>query len=119
MGYIPVVMAVVALLGLVVFFWNEFGPGSGRKLGNRIAAHVGIPKKVFYALLAYGVKGSSRDLLVALEKSKLGLDEASIELAPSLSRGIERLESRFGPQEMYDKVKPIVARFVAESERKV
>ena len=118
MGYIPAVMAVVALLGLIVFFWNEIGPGSGRKLGNRIAAHIGIPKNVFYALLANGVKGSSRDLLVSLQQSKLGLDEASIELGPSLSRGIERLESRFGPQEMYDKAKPIVARLVAEAERK-
>ena len=30
-------------------------------------------------------------------------------IAPSLSRGIERLEARFGTQEMYDKAKPIVA----------
>ena len=117
MGYFPVVVGLVALLGLAVFFWNQIGPGSGHKLGNRIAAHIGIPKNVFYALLANDVKGSSRELLLSLEKSKLGLDEASVELGPSLSRGLERLEGRFGSQEMYDKAKPIIARLVAESER--
>jgi hypothetical protein len=103
---------------LVVFLWRQIGPGSGRKLGNRIASHIGIPKNVFYALLENGVKGSSRELLLSLEKSKLGLDEASVELGPSLGRGIERLERRFGTQEIYDKVKPVVARLVAEFERK-
>ena len=117
MEYFPVIVTLVALLGMVVFFWREIGPGSGRKLGNRIAAHIGIPKNVFYMLLANGVKGSSRELLVSLDKAKLGLDEASVELGPSLSRGIERLESRFGAQEMYDQAKPVVARLVAEFER--
>jgi hypothetical protein len=56
--------------------------------------------------------------LASLEKSKLDLDQASIELGPSLSRGIERLEARFGPQEMIDKAKPIVARLVSESDQK-
>ncbi len=119
LGYFDLVVSFLGLIGLAVFFWRQIGPGSGRKLGNRIAAHIGIPRSVFYALLEYGVKGSPRELLLSLEKSKLGLDEASVELGPSLSRGIERLESRFGPQEMYDKAKPIVARLVAESERKV
>jgi hypothetical protein len=68
--------------------------------------------------LVNGVKGSPRDLLVSLEKSKLDLDQASIELAPSLSRGIERLEARFGPQEMIDKVKPIVARLMSEADHR-
>jgi len=115
--YFPLVVGVLALVGLAVFFWSQIGPGSGRAFGNRIASHIGIPRGVFYALLANGVKGSFGELLRALEKSKLGLDEASVELAPSLSRGIERLESRFGTQESYEKAKPIVARLVAEFER--
>lgn len=114
MQYFPVLVALLVLLWVAVFFWREIGPGSGRVLGNRIAAHIGIPRNVFYALLVNGVKGSSRDVLVSLEKAKLGLDEASIELAPSLSRGIERLEGRFGTQEAYEQAKPIVARLVAE-----
>ncbi|KAB2912143.1 MAG: hypothetical protein F9K30_21115 [Dechloromonas sp.] len=118
MEYFPVLLAFIALLALPVFFWNQVGPGSGHRLGNRIAAHIGIPRNVFYALLTNGVKGSSRELLRSLEKSKLSLDEASVKLGPTLNRGIERLEGRFGAQEMYDKAKPIVARLVAESERK-
>ena len=47
----------------------------------------------------------------------MGLDQASIELGPILQRGIERLEARFGPQEMYDMAKPIVARLVVRSEK--
>jgi hypothetical protein len=118
LGYFPLVAGLIALIGLAVFFWTRLGPGSGRGFGNRIAAHVGMPKNVFYALLENGVKGSSGELLLSLEKSKLSLDEASVELGPSLNRGIERLEARFGPQMMYDKVKPVVARLVAEFERK-
>lgn len=111
-------MGLLVLGGLVVFFWMHVGPGSGRPFGNRVAAHIGIPKNVFYALLVNGVKGSSRDLLVSLERSNLGLDEAGVRLAPLLGKGIERLENRFGSQEMYDRAKPIVAKLIAQSEEK-
>lgn len=107
------------MIALLVFFWRQSGIGSGRTFGNRIAAHIGIPKSLFHSLLDHGVKGSSRDLLASLEKSKLSLDEASVELGPSLSRGVERLEARFGTQEMVDKAKPIVARLVSESAQKL
>ena len=116
--YFPAIRGLLVLVGLAVFFWAHNGPGSGRAFGNRVAAHLGIPKNVFYVLLENGVKGSSRDLLASLERSKLGLDEAGIKLGPTLGRGIERLERRFGAQEMYDKAKPIVARLVAASEDK-
>jgi hypothetical protein len=117
LGYFPAIVGLLGVLGLIVFFWTQLGPGSGRRLGNRVASHIGIPRNVFYALLVNGVKGSSRELLRSLEKSKTGVDEASVALAPSLSRGIERLEGRFGPQEAYDKAKPIVAGLIAKSER--
>ena len=112
------IVGVVVVVALVVFFWRRSGVGSGRTLGNRVAAHIGIQRSLFYSLLDHGVKGSSRDLLASLEKSKLSLDQASVELGPSLSRGIERLEAHFGPQEMVDEAKPIVARLVSASERK-
>lgn len=67
-------------------------------------------------LVVNGVADSSGDVLKALEKSKPGLGQASIELGPVLSRGIARMEKRFGPQEMIDNVKPIVARLVSEFE---
>ena len=117
MGYFPAIVSLVGMLGLLVFFWTQLGPGSGRRLGNRVASHIGIPRNVFYALLANGVKESSRELLRSLEKSKVELDEASVALAPVLNRGIERLEGRFGAQESYDKAKPIIARLLAKSER--
>lgn len=117
MEYFSVALTLVALVGVVSLFWREIGPGSGRKLGNRVAAHIGIPKTVFYALLANDVKGSSRELLLSLQKSKLSLEEASIRLGPSLRRGLERLEGRFGRQESYEQAKPIIARLLAESER--
>lgn len=112
------IVGVVILIALAVFFWRRSGIGSGRTFGNRVAAHIGIPRSLFHSLLDNGAKGSSRDLLASLEKSKLDLDQAGIELGPSLARGIERLEARFGPQEMVDKAKPIVARLVSESERR-
>lgn len=86
--------------------------------GNRIAAHIGIPKSLFHSLLDHDVNESSRNLLASLEKSKLSLDQASVELGPSLSRGIKRLEAHFGPQEMVDKAKPIVARLMSAFEQK-
>jgi hypothetical protein len=109
---------VVTLIALAVFFWLRSGSGSGRSFGNRIAAHIGIPKGLFHSLLDHGARDSSRDLLASLEKLNLSLDEASVRLGPSLARGVERLEARFGTQEMVDKVKPIVARLVSEAEHK-
>ena len=118
MIYTPAIVGVVVVVALLVFFWRRNGIGSGRTFGNRIAAHVGIPKNLFHSLLDHGVKGSSRELLASLEKAKLDLDQAGVALGPSLSRGIERLEARFGAQEMVDKAKPIVARLVSESDKK-
>lgn len=64
-------------------------------------------------LIVNGV-AESGDVLKALERSKLDLGQASIELGPLLSKGVERIEARFGAQEMIDNVKPIVARLVSE-----
>lgn len=112
------IVGVVALVALLVFFWKQSGIGSGRAFGNRIAAHIGVPKSVFHSLLDHGLSGSSRQLLASLEKSTLELDQASVELGPVLAKGIERMDARFGSQEMVDKAKPVVARLVSEFERK-
>jgi len=112
------IVGVLAIVGLVVFFWRRSGIGSGRRLGNRVASHLGIQRSLFYALLAHGAKGSSRDLLASLEKLNLSLEKACVALGPSLSRGIDRMEAHFGSQEAVDAVKPIVKRLVAESEQR-
>ena len=117
MIYSAAIVGVVALVALLVFFWRRSGIGSGRAFGNRIAAHIGIPKNVFHMLLTHGVSGSPRDLLASLAKSKPGLDQASVALGPPLAKGIERIEARFGRQEMVDTAKPVVAKLVSEFER--
>lgn len=101
MGYFPTIFGVCVLIGIAVFFWRREGPGSGRAFGNRVAAHIGLPRKLFWPLLENGVKGSSRALLAGLQKDGVGLDEASAQVVPWLARGLERLEARFGPQDMY------------------
>ena len=116
MIYSAAIVGLAALIALLIFFWRRSGIGSGRAFGNRIAAHIGIPKNVFHMLLTHGVSGSPRDLLASLAKSTPELDQASVELGPKLARGIERMEARFGKQDMVDKAKPVVARLVAEFE---
>ena len=106
-------VGVVVLCALLVFFWRHSGIGSGRSYGNRIAAHVGIPKSLFHSLMDHGTAGSSRQLLASLEKENLTLDQASAELGPSLAKGVERLEAHFGKQEMLEKAKPVVARLAS------
>ena len=69
-------------------------------------------------LLVNGLAESAGDVLKALEKSTPDLDQASIALGPALSKGITRMEARFGAQEMIDSVKPIVARLLSEFETK-
>lgn len=113
MTYFPMLVGLAALIGLAVFFFQRNGPGSGRPFGSRIAAHIGMPRHVFFAILENGVKGSSRELLASLQQSAAGLDEASVALGPSLHRGLERLEARFGRQDMYEAAKPVVARLMA------
>jgi malate synthase len=118
LGYFPTVFGVIVLIGIAVFFWRREGPGSGRAYGNRIAAHIGIPRNVFWALLENGVKGSSRELLASLQEDRATMNIASAQVAPWLMRGIERLEARFGTQEMYEQAKPLIAGVLAAAEGK-
>ena len=116
MGYFPTIFGVLVLIGIAVFFWRREGPGSGRAYGNRIAAHIGIPKRVFWPLLENGVKGSSRELLASLQQDGVSMGAASAQVAPWLIRGMERLEARFGTQEMYEQAKPRIAAVLPEPE---
>lgn len=115
MGYFPALFGVVVLVAIAVFFWRREGPGSGRAYGNRVAAHIGIPRRVFWPLLENGVQGSSRALLASLERDGVGMAAASARLAPSLMRGMERLEARFGTQAMYEEARPRIAAVLADA----
>lgn len=110
-------VGVAVIFGVMAFFWNRSGFGSGRAFGNRIAAHIGIPRNVFHMLLVHS-GAESGEILKDLARLKLDLGQASIELGPVLSKGIGRIEARFGNQEMVDNVKPVVARLVSEFENK-
>ncbi len=116
MSYFPSIFGVLVLIGIAVFFWKREGPGSGRAYGNRIAAHIDIPRKVFWPLLENGVKGSSRELLASLQQDGTNMGDASAQVAPWLMRGIERLEARFGTQEMYEQAKPRIVAMLPGSE---
>ena len=116
MGYFPTLVGVLALIGIAVYFWKREGPGSGRAYGNRIAAHIGIPKQVFWPLLENGVKGSSRKLLSALQEDGVSVEAASPQVAPLLARGMARLEERFGKQDMYEHAKPRIAALLSDPE---
>jgi hypothetical protein len=116
--YATPLIGIVALVAMMVFFWKRYGPGSGRSLGNKIASHLGIQRGLFYSILDHGVKDSRRDVLAALEKSKVGVEAASIQIAPTLLRGIERLEAHFGEQEMVNDAKPRISKLLVGIETK-
>lgn len=117
MAYLIIFGSVGLLLALAAFFWSRYGPGSGRAFGNKIAKHNGIPKNTFWYLLDNGAKGSALDILTGLEKSGADLEQASVELGPVLQGGLKRLETRFGPQSIYEVAKPIISRLVATHEK--
>lgn len=113
MATLIIVGSLSILIGLSLFFWKTYGPYSGRAFGNRLAKHLNLPRSTFWYLLDNGAKGSALDLMLSLERHSDGLDSASRQVAPTLQRGLERLEARFGTQGIYEQVKPIVARWAA------
>jgi hypothetical protein len=108
-----IILSAAILIALMFFLWKHFGVGSGRSFGNKIAKHIGLRQSTFWYLIDNGAKGPALDLLKSLEQSNTNLDQASAALGPVLQKGIERLETRFGPQEIYEVAKPVVARLVA------
>ena len=101
------------LLALAAFLWRGWGPGSDRAFGNQIAKFNRIPRNTFWYLLDNGADDSALDLLARIQQSTTDWEQASTALAPTLQKGLERLEKRFGPQGMYEEVKPTLARLLA------
>lgn len=114
--YIAAAVGVIWILAMVLV-WTRGGLGKGRKFGNKIAKHLGMSNNFFHSVLENGVSGPSPQLLAMLEEAGCSLERASIELAPSLERGLIALENRFGRQQMIDSAKPVVAQLLNEWER--
>jgi hypothetical protein len=108
---------VTAIAVLLMFFvWTRGGLGKGKKYGNKVARHLGMSKSFFHTVLENGVNGSSLQLLAMLDGANLTLKQASVQLAPSLERGLVALEFKFGHQEMIESAKPIVSLLLKEWE---
>jgi hypothetical protein len=110
--YLTTLITLGLLVAGAAFLWKNFGPRSGRSFGNKIASHNDIARSTFWYLVDNGAKGSALDELKAIEQSTETLEQASIALAPTLQRGLERLEARFGPQNIYELAKPKIDRLV-------
>ena len=110
-----VLLAIVGLLlAFAAFMWRRWGPGSDRDFGNKIAKFNHIPRNTFWYLLDNGADDSALDLLARIQQSTTDWEQASIALAPTLQKGLERLEKRFGPQGMYEEVKPTLTRLLGK-----
>jgi hypothetical protein len=114
--YLSTFIAFGALVAIASFFWSNYGPRSGRSFGNKIASYNDIARNTFWYLVTNGAKGSALDELKAIERSTETLEQASIALGPTLQRGLEILEARFGPQNMYELAKPKIDRLVRLSQ---
>lgn len=116
--YIAVIALTLAIIWFLflVLVWKRGGLGKGRKFGNKIAKNLGLSNNFFHSVLELGVSGPSLLTLSMLEDLGYTLEQASIELAPSLDRGLVAFENRFGSQEMIDNAKPIVAQLLTEWE---
>ena len=103
--YIGIAIFVLFMLYLLFasFMWTRGGLGKGRRYGNKIAKHLGMSNNFFHSVLESGVTGPSLLVLAALDGAVDGagltIEQASIQLAPSLERGLIALENRFGRQE--------------------
>ena len=106
----------VAILVLWRFIWSRMGLGKGRAYGNKLAAHLGWQKNFFHSVLDNGVNGPSLMVLNSIMQMGVSHHQATVMLAPSLARGLNALDSRFGPQAMIEEAKPIVKNLLEEWE---
>lgn len=103
--YIGIALFVIWIT-LLLLAQFKGGLWAGRKFGDRVADHIVIERKLFHAILANGVDGPSFQLLAMLEKAGLSPEQASIQLANSLGRGMHALKEKFGRQPQMDEVEP-------------
>lgn len=101
----------------MVFVWFRGGLNKGRRIGNKVAAHIGIKNNLFHSILDNGVSGPSLPMLAALDNAYFSIDKISVMLAPSLVRGISVLEQRFGPQPQLENAKLIIVHLINRWEK--
>lgn len=109
-------IAIAVPILLLLLVWTRGGLGKGRKYGNKIARHLGMSNNFFHTVLENGVTGPSLQVLAMLDGSGFTLQQSSVQLAPSLERGLVALENRFGRQEMIEAAKPVIAALMKEWE---
>lgn len=114
-SYIAVGLLSVWIV-FMILIWTKGGLRKGRKFGNKIAKHLGLTNNFFHSVLDNGTSGPSLQVLATLETGNLSVHQASVELGPSLNRGLAQLETKFGPQEMIENAKPVVMNLVREWE---
>jgi len=93
------IIIVVIVYSLWRFVWRKAGLGEGRQYGNQLAKHLGWKKNLFHTILENGVDGPSLMLLNTVKHEDLDDHQATVLLAPNLSRGISALTHRFGAQD--------------------
>jgi hypothetical protein len=92
--------------------WFGLGLGAGRKYGNQIADHLGLSRNLFHTILEHGVDGPSLVVLGSLKA--LPVDRAAVKLAPSMVRGLMKLEKKFGTQPQIEEAKQAVTHVFVE-----
>ncbi|MFC7462338.1 hypothetical protein [Hydrogenophaga defluvii] len=93
----------------ILFIVFRTGLFKGRRYGNKVAAHIGIPKRLFHALLD-STPGPSTQFLSVLKDSSPSLDHSALVLSPYMMASLDTLQNRFGRQPMLDAARPIVER---------
>ena len=81
-------IGIAILVLLILLMWTRGGLGKGRKYGNKIARHLGMSNNFFHTVLENGVTGPSLQALAMLEGAGFTLQQSSVQLAPSLERGL-------------------------------
>jgi hypothetical protein len=113
------VLGVVSVLvvAAILFLWIPramFGLGKGRRYGNRVAAHLGWSNNFFHSVLESGMPGAPT-LMILAGMGDQKIEQSTLQLAPTLARGLVVLEERFGRQQQIEDAKPTVQRLLEES----
>lgn len=96
------------VLFLLLFAW-KFKFFKGRFYGNKVAAHIGIPKNLFHTLLDKTPMPSLL-WLAHLKETGTSLEDTATVLSPYMRVRLYALEDSFGPQPMLEEAKPVVER---------
>ena len=107
---ITVAAIIATLLCLNHLVYVKSGLQGGRKYGNEIAKQLDIPTNLFHTILEFGAKPLPHlKILSDMKESGISTEAAAKELATLMVRGVENLESKYGPQEAMNQIKPKIS----------